>query len=334
MPAHRGGSTISQEPAGPMKAKLASVLRKSLLRLAPAASFAFALLCGAVWFSGCGLFPTHSSGTTAGYRILDFTLLGDTAIALQLETWQTANPPDTAPWPKPGFALLDRTTNSIRTLDSLPVSAAPTFPGWFFACDSGRPVSVHPPGLSGPAGTCMDSLKPAVTANGYRAIYADSAGTVHLFDMNLQQFESLATGARRVEVLDAAFGSLSASILEWHGRGDSALWRGFAIDDPSGSDSAWLVSPGEVRVHGDGTQLVCRMAEENEGFAPCWSPPRVSGFRDAYAQAAASVIRPEWDPDTGVLAYLEGPGRFVFLDPMSGERTVLDAAAMLSAYRP
>ena len=94
------------------------------------------------------------------------------------------------------------------------------------------------------------------------------------------------------------------------------------------------VSPGEVRVHGDGTQLVCRMAEENEGFAPCWSPPRVSGFRDAYAQAAASIIRPEWDPDTGVLAYLEGPGRFVFLDPMSGERTVLDAAAMLSAYRP
>lgn len=180
----------------------------------------------------------------------------------------------------------------------------------------------------------MDTSKPAITANGYRAIYADSAGTVHLFDMNLQQFETLATGTRRVEVLDAAFGFLAVSILEWHGNGDSALWRGFAVDDPSGSDSAWLVSPKEVRVHGQGTQLICNAAEESQGLSPCWSPPGVSGFREAYAQAPASVILPEWDPDTGVLAYLDWPGRFVFLNPASGARTVLDADAVLSAYRP
>jgi hypothetical protein len=284
--------------------------------------------------SGCGLFPAGLAANDAGYLIIDFTLLGDSAIALQLDTWQLANPPNSDPQVKQGFALLDRRTGRIRTLDDLPISAAPTFPGWFFACDSGRPVSVHPAGIYGPAGTCVDTSKPAITANGYRAIYADSAGTVHLFDMNLQQFETLATGARRVEVLDAAFGTLDASILEWHDNGDSALWREFAVDDPSGSDSAWLVSPGEVRVHGQGTQLVCNTTEESQGIPPCWSPPGVSGFRAAYAEAAASLIRPEWDPDTGVLAYLEGPGRFIFLDPASGARVVFDAGPALSGFRP
>ncbi len=304
--------------------------RRMLRALAPCPALALAAgLCAACHGpTGDGPELVH------GYRILDFTLLGDTAIALRLETWQVINPPDTAPWPHAGFALLDRETNSIRTLTDLPVSAAPTFPAWFFACDSGRPVSVHPAGFTGPAGTCVDTAKPAVTANGYRAIYADTAGTVHLFDSNLNQFEQLATGALRVEVLDAAFGTLAASILEWHGNGDSALWRGFAVDDPSGSDSAWLVSPGEVRVHGDGTQLVCNDAGESLSLKPCWSPPGVSGFREAYAQASASVIRPEWDPVTGVLAYLDVKSRFVFLNPATGGRTVFDAGAILSAYRP
>ncbi|MBW8889694.1 MAG: hypothetical protein JF616_18205 [Fibrobacteres bacterium] len=327
-----------------MKSKLAIPIRKSIVRtnwsiartgLAPATLIALALLGGALTLlSGCGIFPSGLAAGHAGYRILDFTLLGDSAIALQLETWQVVNPPDTAPWPKIGFALLDRKTGQVRTLDDLPVSAAPTFPEWFFACDSGTPVSVHPAGFSGPAGTCVDTAKPAITANGYRAIYADTAGTVHLFNSNLEQFESLATGAWRVEALDAAFGNLEASILEWHGNGDSALWRGFAVDDPSGSDSVWLVSPREVRVHGQGTQLVCQISEESLGLPPCWEPPGIGGFREAFDEAAASVIRPEWDPDTGVLAYLEGPGNFVFLNQLTGGRAVLDAGAMLSAYRP
>jgi len=285
------------------------------------------------WLSGCGLFPAGSV-TEGGNRITDFTLLGDSAIALELETWHRFDPADTAPRPGRDFVLLDRRTGQLRTLEELPLSAAPTFPDWFFACDSGRPVSVHPPGLSGPEGTCIDTARTAVTANGYRAIYADTAGTVHLFDVNLNEFEHLVTGARRVEVLDAAFGTLTASILEWHDRGDSALWRGFAIDDPSGSDSAWLVSPGEVRVHGEGTQLVCSAAEESQGLIPCWSPTGVSGFPEAFAEAREAIIRPEWDPDTGVLAYLDARGLFVFLNPASGGRASFDPGPALGGYRP
>jgi len=80
--------------------------------------------------------------------------------------------------------------------------------------------------------------------------------------------------------------------------------------------------------------LVCQISEESLGLPPCWEPPGIGGFREAFDEAAASVIRPEWDPDTGVLAYLEGPGNFVFLNQLTGGRAVLDAGAMLSAYRP
>lgn len=284
--------------------------------------------------SGCGLFPTQSPQTRSGFRILDFTLLGDTAIAVRLETWQATTPPDSAPWPRTGFALIDRKSGQVRSLAELPISAAPTFQSWFFACDSGKPVSVHPPGLSGPAGTCIDTVQPAVTVNGYRAIYSDSAGTVHLFDSNLNQFEYLVTGARRVDVLEAAFGFLAVSILEWHDRGDTLLWRGFAVDDPSGADSIWLVSPRKVRVHGQGIQLICNESEESLGLAPCWSPPGVAGFREAFDSAAGSALVPEWDPDTGELAYLDGPARFVFLKPGTGGRAVFDAGALLSGFRP
>lgn len=325
-----------QEPREPQKTHAGAVTGMYPFRMANL-PLALAILFLAL-LSGCSLFPTSLVAADSGYRILDFTLLGDTAIALRMETWQSVKPPDpdpdTAPLIKKGFALLDRKTNSIRTLTDLPISAAPTFPAWFFACDSGKPVSVHPPGITGPAGTCVDTAQPAVTNNGYRIIYADSMGTVHLFGNDLQQFEVLVTGARRVEVLNAAYGTLSASILEWFNQGDSALWRGFAIDDPSGSDSAWLVSPREVRVHADGTQLVCDDADASRGLMPCWSPPGISGFRAAFDEGAGSALRPEWDPETGVLAYLDGPSRFVLLNPATGGRVVLDAGAMLAGYRP
>lgn len=299
----------------------------------PLATVLSLALCG-ILLTGCGLFPTASPEIHSGYRILDFTLLGDSAVALQLETWQVVNPPDTAPWPKRSFALLDRRKGEIRALTDLPLTSAPTFPEWFFACDSGRPVSVHPPGLIGPEGACSDTSKPAVTANGYRVMYADTAGTVHLLDGTLQQFESLATRARRVEVLDAAFGTLAASILEWHDRSDSVLWRGFAVDDPSGSDSVWLFPPHEVRVHGQGTELVCTVEEQIRGEMPCWTPG-VGDFNRIFADIGTRPIRPEWDPETGIFAYLDGTSRLVFLDPAAGGRPfILDADPLLSAYRP
>ena len=280
--------------------------------------------------------PTsHGDGSelVKGYRILDFTALGDSAIALRLETWQVVNPPDTAPWPRTGFALLDRKTGTVRALDTLPIAAAATFPRWFFACDSGKPVSVHPPGLSGPPGTCADSSAPSVTANGYLIVFVDSAATVRLFNRNLEPFELLATGARRVKVLDAESDRGIVSILEDRGRGDSLLWRGFSVDDPSGGDSAWLTSPGLVRVQGMGTALVCNAADEAAASLPCWSPG-TTGFRDAFAEAAGSVISPEWNPDTGLLTYLDGTARFVFVNPVSGARESFEAGAILAGYRP
>ena len=245
--------------------------------------------CALSLLTGCGLFPTITTEPHTGFRILDFTTLGDTAIALRLDTWQVVNPPDTASWPQTGFALLDRKRGTIRSLDTLPLTAAATFPSWFFACDSGKPVSVHPPGLSGPPGTCSDSSAPAATTNGYLVVFTDSVATVRLFNRNLEPFELLATGARRVEVLEAESDRGIVSILEDRGRGDTLLWRGFSVDDPSGGDSAWLTSPALLRVQGIGTALVCNAADEAVAPSSCWSPG-ITGFRGAFAEAAGSRI--------------------------------------------
>jgi hypothetical protein len=193
---------------------------------------------------------------------------------------------------------------------------------------------VHPPGLTGPKGTCSGSQNPALTEDGSRIIYPDTAGTVHLLNRNLVQVESLATGSRRVEILDAEYGNFYASILEWHDRGDSLLWREFVRDDPSISDSVWLVSPREVRLRGEGLELVCGAADESQKLPPCWHPMSVSGFPAAFEESRVSDVLPEWDPETGVLAYLDAPARFVLLNPVSGGRVSIDADATLSAYRP
>jgi hypothetical protein len=270
-----------------------------------------------------------------GYRILDFTVLGDSALALRIETWDAPNPAaDTAPWPRTGFVLLDRKRGTLRTLDTLPPSAAPTFPAWFFACDSGRPVSVHPQGYSGPAGACSQAYPPAISPEGYALAFADSQGRVNLLSRELEPITYLATRADSVMPLEYASAVGHIFVLEWYGREDRVLWRGFANDDPSGSDTAWLLLPGRVRVHGAGIKLVCAAAETSQGLQPCWSPPGISGFGAAFAEAQASALLPEWDPDTGILAYLDGTGRFVFLNPVSGERVILAAAASLSGYRP
>jgi hypothetical protein len=269
-----------------------------------------------------------------GYRILDFTLLGDTALALRIESREAATPPGSAPWPQAGFALLDRKHGTIARLDTLPQSAAPAFPSWFYACDAGRPVSVHPQGYSGPAGACAASRPPAISPEGYALAFADSQAQVNLLSWELAPITFRATGADSAAPLEYASAIGRVFILEWHGDGDSVLWRGFANDDPSGSDSAWVKAPRKVRVHGQGTKLVCSAGEENEGLPFCWSPPGISGFRYALAEAAGSPLLPEWDPDTGVLAWLEGNGGFVFLDPASGERERIDPGPLLSGFRP
>jgi hypothetical protein len=274
----------------------------------------------------------YDSGSAAGYRIAGFTLLGDSAVALRIETREGRNPPGSLPQAE--FALLDRKQGTLRPLDSLPPSAGPTFPEWFFACDSGRPVSVHPRGYVGPAGACTTSHAPAISPDGYALAFADAQAKVNLLSRELEPVTYRATGADSAAPLEYASGYGRVFILEWHGR-DSVLWRGFANDDPSGSDSAWLPSPPrEIRVHGEGTKLVCTAPEENEGFPFCWSPPQVSGFRYAFAEAAGGPILPEWNPGTGELAWLEESGRFVFLDPQSGQRNELDAYPLLDAYRP
>lgn len=286
----------------------------------------------------CTVSPTSRGDGPAlerGYKILAFTALGDSALALHLETWQVINPPDTAPWPKRSFVLIDRKRGTIRALDTLPLAAAATFPNWFYACTAGIPVSVHPPGVSGPPGTCSDSSAPAVAANGYVIVYVDSAMTVHLFNRDLEPFELLKTGARGVEALVAESDRGIVSILEDRGRGDSLLWRGFSVDDPSGSDSAWLASPGLLRVQGLGTALLCDTADEAAAPLACWSPG-IAGFRDAFAAAAArtGALRPEWDPERGMLTYLDGDARFVSVNPVSGARETFAAGSLLAGYRP
>lgn len=275
-----------------------------------------------------------------GYRILGFTLLGDSAVALRYESWEVRHPPDTASWPQRGFALVDRKRATIGPLDSLPVSAGPTFPDWFFACDAGRPVSVHPEGAFGPAGACTMAQAPAISPEGYALAFADSQGRVNLLSKDLEPITYRAGRADSVKPLEYASAVGRVFVLEWHGRGDTVLWRGFANDDPSGYDSAWLAGPRQVRVHGAGTRLVCGEAEASADSPACWSPG-ITGFSQALteagaASAAAAVgadpIVPEWDPATGILAWLAAPGQIEFLDPETGERKVFDAGALLKAY--
>jgi hypothetical protein len=304
-------------------------------RLQPRRILAFIILLVLVAMAGIGCHGLSANDleTERGYQILEFTLLGDSAVALRIESWEARNPPDTAPWPRTSFALLDRERLTIRPLGSLPASAGPTFPGWFFACDSGRPVSVHPRGYFGPAGACAISQVPAISPEGYALAFADGQGRVNLLSRELEPITFRATRDDSAMPLEYASAIGRVFILEWHGRGDTVLWRGFANDDPSGSDSSWLVRPDLVRVHGAGTRLICNEADKTTQPLACWSAG-VTGFREAFAEATSSPIVPEWDPTTGKLAWLGEHGRFVFLDPETGNRKVIDAGPLLKTYQP
>jgi hypothetical protein len=283
---------------------------------------------------GCGLFPTVHEPPLFAYEILDFTLVGDSAIALRLKTWDRVVPPgpDTGAWPRVSFALLDRRSGSVRPLDTLPASAAPAFPRWFYACEAGRPVSIHPAGTAGPEGTCAGTFAPALSPDGFTAAFSDSQARVRLFTRNLEPIGTLATGALGARPLEIRPEAGRAFVLEYREEGDSVLWRGFATDDPSGSDSAWLVDPVPVRVQGAGTRLVCGEADARADSSACWLPAGIPGFGDLVR--AADGRDPEWSPATGELAYLLPPARFVFAKPASGARDTLDADAGLGEYRP
>jgi hypothetical protein len=293
-----------------------------------------AALCWLLADPGCHGPSDSEPQPRHAYRILDFAQLGDSALALRIETWEVVDPPDTAPLPQAGFVRFDRKRGTLSPLDSLPASAAPTFPAWFYACDAGSPVSVHPTGFSGPGGTCAMARPPAISPEGYALAFADSQARVNLLSRELAPITYRATDADSAAPLEYASAIGRVFILEWHANGDSILWRGFANDDPSGSDSAWVATLREVRVHGEGTKLVCSAPEENEDLPYCWSPPGINGFRSALAEAQGSPILPEWDPGTGTLAWLEGSGGFVFLDAATGEKARSDAGPALSAYRP
>jgi hypothetical protein len=307
------------------------MLRPFPFRLRSASLAALACLLAG---PGCRGPSGSEPGSAHGYRILDFAQLGDSALALRIETWDMADPPDAAPRPREAFALLDRKRGTLARLDTLPHTAAPTFPSWFYTCEAGRPVSVHPKGFSGPAGSCVDSHPPAISPEGYALAFADSQARVNLLSWELEPITFRITGADSAAPLEYASSIGRVHILEWHGGGDSILWRGFANDDPSGSDSARLKALRRVRVHGEGTKLVCSAPEENESLPFCWAPPGINAFRYALDQAAGSPLLPEWDPGTGKLAWLEGAGAFVFLDPAADERIRFEAGPLLSAYRP
>jgi hypothetical protein len=305
--------------------------RATVARFLPLSALLF--LPAALSCLGCHGPSGNDPEPRRGHRILDFTLLGDSALALRFETWEVRNPPDSAPWPQPGFALFDRKTGTLRPLDSLPVSAAPTFPSWFFTCDSGRPASVHPPGYIGPAGACATSRAPAISPEGYAVAFADSQARVNLLSRELEPITFRATGADSAMPLEYASGVGRVFILEWHGRGDSVLWRGFANDDPSGSDSGWLVRPGRVRVHGAGTRLICGDADlGKDSLAACWRPEGTPGLPQAVREAEGG--NPEWSPATGELAYLVPPARIVFRILPEGRRHALDLGPALMEFRP
>lgn len=265
-----------------------------------------------------------------GSRILDFTLLGDSAVALRYEAAEARHASGSTPQSGIGFALLERKRGTLQPLDSLPYSAAPTFPAWFYACESGQPVSVHPQGYLGPEGACAPSQPPAISPQGYAVAFADPLGRVNLLSRELEPITFLATRADSVTPLEYASAVGRVFILEWHGRGDSVLWRGFANDDPSGSDSGWLVRPSRVRVHGAGTRLVCGEADLARDSLACWRSGDTPGLPWAIREAQGGD--PEWSPETGELAYLVPPARLVFLKLPEGSRHVLDAGPALAGF--
>jgi hypothetical protein len=291
------------------------------------------LLAGA---AGCTLRAGAGPDPDAGrqLRILDFTLLGDTAVAVRFETRERIVPPapDTAALTRIAFAAIDRRTGAARSLDSLPLASAPTFPRWFFACDSGRPVSVHPPGFAGPAGSCTNAYSPIVATNGYTVAFADSQARVNLFSRELELITFRATYADSAMPLEIRSGIGRVMILEWHGQGDTAEWRGFANDDPSGSDSVWLAAPQRVRVREAGIRLVCGASDAQRDSLACWRPDSVPGLAEALREAEGGD--PEWSPATGELAYLIPPARIVCLRPATGARAVLDAGNALARLPP
>ena len=287
-----------------------------------------------VW-AGCNLMNEGPGPWNPLYSVSGFTALDDSSIAVRLdlhdERWL---PPDRRETRRERtvFVAINRYRNDVRLIaGDLPLSARPALPSYFVLCRDGTPASLSPGGPKTAREDCRKG-NVAISSGGKLVLFSSDSGAFQILGADLKPLSRTPIppphlGWNSVLAADEDSGFVT---LLLHLPDNRGYWRRYPVYDSAAADSAYLIWPTVVRIAGYGARILCSEIDEASALSACWHPRDELGFADAARRYCA--LDCEWNPATGsLLATMNYPGRFAYVQPRTGSVEVINANPMLDS---
>jgi hypothetical protein len=204
------------------------------------------------------------------------------------------------------YVIFDKRKGTLRAADSLPLSAVSALPGFFYACESGQPFTIHPQGPSGDTGQCTQRPSHASGTGALTAWRGTLEANYNILNWRMERIDTVPE--YDLLELDEAAGTVATLAYVYYPRIGN-LWKLRKLGTGQTLDSAWVASQyALVRVAGKGRRLVCSDSDRLTSPNACWLPEGVPAFADS-ARFWCGGGNCEWTEALGRLIAIDGSTR-------------------------